>query len=338
MLQQKLPLLIFLGILLIALGQEEKTCDAKDATCNAESDLPETLSKKTHKTRAVRFFSDTSYCSSSSNKDLYSNGGSAQAYLKSSAISSTVCHKRVAEDHSYKVSSWPFTRHTQGTAPSMDFTFHLWSCRPKDEAVSACACSPLAVGDGTTNNAFVEIWQTLPNGYYSSLRDSEQSICRATVPVNEQGDATFTTVAPGSSGIFSGLGPFDAPPYGPPVIHVLVKVPHHDSLLLDLPVLPHPKTLEERNFSFSGFDWRGLAWSKQLKEALPYKIVSWDSDVERNHVDIEVNIFLQLAAGEEEAKRSSTSEFCSSWYFLPASLFLQPIAICGKYLLDFFPL
>jgi hypothetical protein len=103
-------MLISLGILLITLGQE-KTCEAKDATCTAGSDLPETLSKKTHKTQFVHFFSDTSYCSSSSNnKDLYSHSGPAQAYrLKSSAISSTVCHKFVADDHSYKVSLWPFT-------------------------------------------------------------------------------------------------------------------------------------------------------------------------------------------------------------------------------------
>ncbi|KAL3912933.1 MAG: hypothetical protein SGARI_000906, partial [Bacillariaceae sp.] len=134
----------------------------------------------------------------------------------------------------------------------MDVTFHLWSCRPKDEAVSACTCSPLT----DVGNAIVEVWQALPNGYYSSLRDSDQSICRATVPVNEQGDATFSTVAPGSSGILGGLGPFDAPPYGPPVIHALIQAPHHDALLMDLPVLPHPSTLEERSFSFSGFDWR----------------------------------------------------------------------------------
>jgi hypothetical protein len=117
----------------------------------------------------------------------------------------------------------------------MEFTFHLWSCRLKDEAFSACAYSPLAVGEGTTNNIFVEAWQTLPHGYYSSLRDNEQSICRATSPVNEQGNATFTSVAPGSSGIFSSLGPFDAPPCWPPIIHLLAKVPHHNSLLLDLP-------------------------------------------------------------------------------------------------------
>lgn len=359
-------LLCLFGLFVVTLAQGEGTCEADDGTCQASPTTTTTTTtsskastkSKQLKTRSMRFFSQTSYCTSASStsKDLYQHGGSAQAYRPNAALSSTVCSKSMAEDLPYKVSSWPFSRRTsrKGTAPTMDVTLHLWSCRPKtndgddDPKVSACACSPLVdVSSGkegfgaTPAGGTVEVWQTQPDGQYPSLHSSTNE-CRATIPVNEAGDAEFTTVAPGSTGFMAGLGPngWDTSPYGPPVLHILVQASHHDPLLLDIPVMAHPKSLEERQFSLTAFDWRGLSWSKRRqgkKAALPFKVVSWSADTDKNHVDVSFNVFLQLRATEEE-DASTLPEFCPSWYFLPGSFFLEPISVCARYLLDFFHL
>ncbi|KAG7344172.1 hypothetical protein IV203_022180 [Nitzschia inconspicua] len=343
---------------MIVLAQDEATCDVNDGTCQAApttttsaSITPTSTSTTTrirpkHKTRSMRFFSQTSYCTSSTS-DLYRNGGSAQAYRPNAAMSTTVCSKNMSDYLPYKVSSWPFSRRSsrKGTAPTIDVTLHLWSCQPKlddEQKVSGCSCTPLTdvnakTALGTSTAATVEVWQTQPDGRYTSLH-SDGNECRATVPANDQGDVEFSTVAPGSTGIMAGLGPrgWENSPYGPPVMHLLVKAPHHDPLLLDVPVLIHPKTLQERPFSLSIFDWRGLSWSKRSKgEAPPYKVASWTADKEKNHIDMKVNVFLELQTAERSPK---APEFCPSWYFLPGSFFLEPISVCAKYLLDFFQL
>lgn len=259
--KQSFVLYVLLWIYAVAIAQEEGTCDASDGTCQAS---PSTSSRKSarvkHQTRSMRFFSQTSYCTSSTN-GLYRNGGSAQAYRPNAAMSSTVCPKSIADELPFKVSSWPFTRRSsrKGTAPTIDVTLHLWSCRPKvddsDGKVTACACSPLTEFNSAHPNfvgtaaATVEVWQTQPDGRYSSLH-SKNDDCRATIPVNEQGDVEFSTVAPGSTGIMAGLGPrgWESFPYGPPVMHLLVKAPHHDPLLLDVPVLPLTRHWKNGNF------------------------------------------------------------------------------------------
>jgi hypothetical protein len=338
---------------------EERTCDAIDGTCQASSSSSTTTStsvvssttSKQLQTRSIRFFSETSYCTSTT-KDLYQNNGSAQAYLPNTAISSTVCSKTMSDEVPYKVSSWPLSRRSnrKGTAPIMDVTLHLWSCRPKKNdngngKVTTCACSPLTdvnnnIFLGGRKSATVEVWQAQPDGRYTSLHSKDDD-CRATIPVNDQGDVEFSTVAPGSTGVMAGLGPWgwESSPYGPPVMHILVKVPHHNPLLLDLPILPHPKTLEERLFSLVSLDWRGLSWSKRRKGvSLPYKLESWTADIGTNHINMKVNIFLELVADEANGSIIPTPDFCPSWYLLPGSFFLEPISVCARYLLDFFQL
>jgi hypothetical protein len=350
---------------------EEVTCNAEDGTCPASSTVATTTSptgrsnddatsltttSQKHQTRSIRFFSQTSYCSSTT-KDLYQHSGSAQAYRPNAVVSSTVCPKSMANDVPYKVSSWPLLRHSsgKGTAPIMDVTLHLWSCRPKkrddgDEKVTACACSPLTdASSGHHNNlnndmvrksATVEVWHAQPDGRYTSLHSKDDN-CRATVPVNDQGDVKFSTVAPGSTGMMAGLGPWgwDSSPYGPPVMHILVHAPYHNPLLLDLPILVHPKTLEERPFSLASLDWRGLSWSKHRKgPSLPYKLMSWTVDAETNHIDMKVNIFLELLVDQNDNSTPPKPDFCPSWYLLPGSFFLEPISVCARYLLDFFQL
>ncbi len=344
---------------LITWCQDDRTCGtSKDETCQAASSASTTATTKMKlKTRSIRVFDQTTYCTSPGSgvtRDLYQHGGSAQAYRPNAAVSSTVCPKAMANEVPYKASSWPFTRRTtrKGSAPTLDITLHLWTCQPKldnNNVISTCACSPVAISESNeARTAMVEVWQTKPDGRYTSLRSSsDDQDCRATVPISEQGDVTFSTVAPGSTGIMAGLSPSsswfwwggESSPYGPPTIHLLVQAPHHEALLLDLPVLLYPKTLEQRPFSFSSLEWRGLSWSRRRKQkngngALPYKIVSWIPNKENNHIDVEINIFLKLAADET----SSTPNFCPSSFFLPGSFFLQPIAVCARYLLDFFEL
>ena len=220
---------------------------------------------------------------------------------------------------------------------------------------SNCCCYPLLSG-GSHENATIEIWQTRPDGTYSSLRPGNQEgECRAKwvarVDPNDHVFETsnpltveFTTVAPGSTGSVGGLGPggWELFPYGPPVIHILVR-PGFDGvspLLVDVPVSIHHKTLEERKFTWT--DWRGPAWvkSKGNPDQPSYNITSWEPDLESHSVSISVDLFLQEDKEYSVGYISSTRKLmCPSlFYGMPSAFFLEPISVCGKYLLDYFDL
>lgn len=301
--------------------------------------------------------------------NLYRHGGSAQAYRPGAAVSSVVCQPNAVQQRRYKASSWPFTRRTTGpgTVPTLQVTISLWSCHQlpqKSGAGGGCACVPLGVESEVDSNrvSSVEVWQTRPDGTYSSLKsreteggdfdlsytpsDVDTDDCRATVPIDaatphSATTATFLTVAPGSTGIMGGLGPWgwENSPYGQPLLHTLIQAPSHLPLLLDIPVLPHHKTLEERPFSFASFDWRGLAWSvQQPKTSVPYNITSWRPNKRLHHIDIEVDVFLETIP--ESRDSATTADFCPSALHAvtPSAFFLEPIAVCQRYMLDFFPL
>lgn len=279
--------------------------------------------------------------SSSGNDHLYRHGGSAQAYKPNVPVSSTVCSSQVSKESKYKVSSWPLTRRTsrKGSAPTMHVTLQLWSCRNSDTSNSSstpktsCKCNPLEDVEGQTT---IEVWQTRPDGRYSPLKGNDDD-CRATVPVSPNGSAKFVTVAPGSTGIMGGLGPrgWESSPYGSPVLHTLIRAPHHAPILLDIPALPHHKTLQERKFSMSGLDWRGIAWSRYTQSDVPYNISSWVANKDRKQIDITVDIFLPLVKKDVTPR----VDFCPSpLYLLPSSFFLEPISMCARSLLDFFEL
>ncbi len=282
-----------------------------------------------------------SLSSSSWVTNLYRHGGSAQAYKPNAQVSSAVCSPQVSKECKYKASSWPFTRRTtrRGTAPTMGVTFQLWSCRPKvgqnsssPTTKTTCDCSPLQGVEGQTT---VEVWQTRPDGRYSSLKGNGDD-CRATVPVTHEGSVKFSTVAPGSTGVMGGLGPggWENSPYGGPVLHTLIRAPYHAPMLLDIPTLPHHKTLKERKFSMSGLDWRGIAWSRYAQSAVPYNISSWFANKAKKHIDITIDIFLSFV---DEV--TPQVDFCPSpLYLLPSSFFLEPISMCARSLLDFFEL
>jgi hypothetical protein len=290
--------------------------------------------------------------------DLYRYGGSAQAYRPDTVMSSVVCSSQVGQDLRYKASSWPFTRRTtgRGGAPTMNIKLSLWSCSPTsksdEKSVDGCTCYPVR-----DNSLRVEVWQARPDGTYSTLKggcsSSSSDECRATIPVVDGGDsatttASFSTVAPGSTGIMGGLSPWswESSPYGRPVIHVLTDSPSHLPLLLDIPILPHPKSLERRDFSLRWLDWRGHAWSvqRQSEVNLPYEITSWTADVDKNHIDVEIDIYMESTVSHDEAKGSRGASisalFCPSFLraLTPGAFFVEPIAICRRHLLDFFPL
>ena len=270
------------------------------------------------------------YCTTRAS--LYENGGSAQAYRSGAPVSNEVCRLEFADEYRYKTASWPFLRRSmrKGSAPKLDVTLHIFSCQSSNG--SDCICQPIDPSVAKSARSKVEVWQTRPDGLYSSLRPAmpDSNDCRAQVPMEESGVARFTTVAPGSTGVMGGLGPggWEWSPYGPPVIHMLVQATGHAPLLVDLPILVQTKTLEPRKFSVG--DFRGSAWARKKSGRVPLEIKSWKPNVAENRIVIEVNIFLRQSPRDEP-------ELCPSYlYGLPSSFFLEPMSICAPSMLDFF--
>jgi hypothetical protein len=274
----------------------------------------------------------SSFCAPSTS--LYDNGGSAQAYRPGAPLSDEVCRPEMADEFRYKSASWPSMRRSRrkGSAPKLDVKLNVFSC--KASTGEECMCKPIAREAAKSPSSVVEIWQPRPDGQYSSLRAlmPDSNDCRAQVPLTNEGVAHFATVAPGSTGTMGGLGPggWEWNPYGPPVIHFLVRAKGHAPLLVDLPILVHPKTLEPRNFSIG--DFRGVAWVRGNPAELPMKIRSWSANVAENKISLEVDVYMQPAHPDQP-------EFCPSYmYGTPASFFLEPISVCAPSLMDFFAL
>jgi hypothetical protein len=273
----------------------------------------------------------------SSRTSIYRNGGTAQAYKADTPSKSTVCDSEDYASSGYKVATWPYSRSSRGNAPRITLKTNLWSCQDasKSAAENSCCCKPMAQEKGDAN-AMVEVWQTRPDGTYSSLRKGQQDgDCRARLSLGDSTTSSlvFETVAPGSTGSLGGLGPskFDFMPYGPPSIHFLVTSPGHAATLIDVPVLLDPKTLEPLSFRWS--DWRGSAWTKYSEQNPPYKIVSWKGDAKNSLIEIELDIFLEASATNESPL------LCRSWFHSsPSSFFLEPISECSTSMLDFFAL
>ena len=263
---------------------------------------------------------------------LYANGGSAQAYRPNAPFSSTVCDPKLADDYRYKPSSWSFTRFgfAKGTAPVMNFKINLLSCESQGDD---CCCHPIREESADALST-IEVWQARPDGTYSNLGgkrtlQASDDDCRARLSPKD-GVATFTTVAPGSTGIMGGIGPSgrDYYPYGPPVIHMLVRMPGHAPVLTDLQVLVNPKTLERRKFILG--DWRPVSWMKQRPKVQPIKLKSWIPNKKENSITVELDVRLHRSADDE-------LEFCESWvYGFPGSFYSEPASICAPAVLDFF--
>lgn len=300
----------------LASAEETRTCSADDDTCSAE--------------RAVAAF-DGSFCEADSS--VYINGGSAQAYRVGAPLSNTVCRPDTARDFRYKPGSWPMSRRSfrKGTAPKIHVALNIQSCKPADDK---CLCAPLPVVSAKNASSVVDIWQARPDGRYSPLRQRVEGSdeCRAQVPIREEGVAEFSTVAPGSTGVMGGLGPggWEIYPYGPPVVHLLVRAAGYEPLLLDVPILFDPKTLESRSFSMS--DFRGIGWVSKKSGEAPMKIQSWEADIDKNSISVVLDIYVRPAEDDQV-------DLCESFlYGFPSSFFLEPMSVCAPSMLDFFAL
>lgn len=299
---------------------------------------------------------------------IYSEGGTAQAYKQNTPIKQTICEAEAIRETKmrHKVATWPYSRSNRKVLPELKIKLNLLLCSdgkdPKQstagegsEVDSDCCCRPLLAGGGG-GNATIEIWQTRPDGTYSSLRQgNEEGDCRSSWIAGTSGEGggdsdnnphsvEFTTMAPGSTGSLGGLGPnhWEFAPYGPPMMHILVR-PGFDGvrpLLVDVPVTIHHKTLQQREFTWR--DWRGPSWMKSRgnPDQPSFNITSWEEELEAPSVTMEVDLFLREDKDFSFAYTSSTSNLmCPSlFYGLPRSFFLEPISMCGRYMLDYFDL
>ena len=257
-------------------------------------------------------------CSTSS--PLYRRGGSAQAYVPGAPIKDSVCD--VGLKSSYKASTWPFGRKTKRRAPKVTVNLQLYGCSSTMQSrKKQCCCLPILDTEGVQ----IEVWQAKPNGRYSSL-SMKDDVCRATLD-----GTTFTTLAPGSTGIMGGLGPagWDFMPYGAPVIHMLFTAADHQMLLVHLPMVLDRK-FEPR--SFFGPDLRGPAYVSHKIRGQSFSIEEWV--VEDDAIEMDVNIYLTKKSGPPPDKLKTLCP--SSFYGSPTSFFLEPIAMCAPSMLDFF--
>ena len=340
---------VWLFLLLSTVGgqdADQQTCQA-DGTCSAaSSDSSGGTHPQEHEAgNGAGPPSMLGICDGST--DLYSHGGTAQAYKPGAPLSNHVCGSDVSKEFKYKVASWPFNRRSfrKGTAPTLEISFKLWSCPNSVEGNGdneKCQCTSLAdsVDGKMGSTSVVEVWQARPDGRYSTLRllgRNHNDECRAQVPLSDAGEARFTTVSPGSTGSLGGLGPsgWEWSPYGPPVIHMLTKVTGHAPLLLDIPILFNPKTLEEKSFSMG--DWRGASWVRSKPKQAPFQINSWTPDFKNNKISISIDIYVQKCSSVLD--ETNIDELCQSWlYGMPGSFFFEPICICGPSFLNFFEL
>lgn len=316
-----------------------------------------------------------SFCDAKAHNWIYQQGGTAQAYKPDAPISKTICDPEEVRSKKmrHKVATWPYSRSGRKNPPELKVKLNLLRCsndhsmsertqaeeateetQVVEESLEGCCCNPL-IPSGSQENATIEVWQSRPDGTYSSLRQgSDNGECRAKWIATGSPDVDhvldppstieFQTMAPGSTGVMSGLGPdgWEFYPYGPPVLHVLVRpgVDGISPLLVDIPLPVHHKTLQERPFTWT--DWRGPSWMKAKghPEQPAFNVTSWEADVDNNSVSISVDLFLHDDKDYSLSYAAATSKLmCPSlFYGLPSSFFLEPISVCGKYLLDYFDL
>lgn len=322
-------------LLVEAQHQDETTSTAK--TCPHGKEEDGTCSAPAEKRPPPPICGSDSRCSATATP-FYQRGGTAQAYKPNAPVKSSVCD---SDRTRYKASTWPHGRSNQRTAPTVTVQLNLYEClsyesmdkktRTKTEE---CCCTRT---DDT--GIQIEVWQTQPNGRYSSLTPgTDDGVCRATLPGTQ-----FSTVAPGSTGILGGLGPhgWDIGPYGPPSIHILTSSAEHDPLLVHVPMTLDRATLESR--SFFGPDWRGPAYvtTKVPAEQQSFSIEKWTVvGDDKDAIDMTVNLYLTTSDDDDDGPTDIRNALCpsSSWYGSPSSFFLEPISVCAPSLLDFFPM
>ena len=301
----------------------------------------------------------------------------------------------------------------KSTSSSTSYWSYLFSSKKKNDSTTAtvsshskCCCRPY---DFKTDEIEIDIWQTRPDGTYpsirSALRDGDHE-CRGrfvispthknhndddssssgkqysnttTVISSSSSSFVFHTFAPGSTGALNGLGPhrWDLPPYGPPVIHMMIHSSSSSSsssskttattTLIDVPILMSKTTLASTKFY--GSDYRGPSWvstkyrrpgqrSHGTTNPEPFEITKWEVIPETNHIQIEMDVFLPRPShpdtsentaattttqmsSQQQQQRRQRQILCpssNSWYGFFTSLFVEPIAVCAPSILDFFHL
>lgn len=303
----------------------ESSCDAENGVC-----VNNEMAQQLPSCEIIR---------PSTRGDIYSHGGSAQAYKPNQPEKKEICDPTIYESWRYRIATWPFSKSSRRSPPTITLSLRPWNCDTKKAGDSGC-CQLMSSTIYSDSELVVEIWQTRPDGTYSSLRSGQQDgDCRARQQLDDT-TLTFTTVAPGSTGILGGLGPygFDFAPYGPPVIHIFISHAEIiiEPLIINLPIVIQATTLEST--TFGGSDWRGAAWMQSKPDALPYNVTSWEANVTENTINIKLDVFLHVKE-KAEKEMSLHNRLCRSWvYGLPYSFFVEPISICAPSVLDFFAL
>mmetsp|Transcript_8944 Transcript_8944/g.16288 ORF Transcript_8944/g.16288 Transcript_8944/m.16288 type:complete len:321 (-) Transcript_8944:219-1181(-) len=302
---------------MIRVGAAEEACSASDETCH---DAP---------TCKEGNFEDKCTGPSNESSMLYRLGGSAQAYKPGAPVKTEVCSPQQTEGQYYKVARWPWSRRSRSYIPKIHVKGRIYSCDSSLNQSASCCCGPVEA-----ENVVIEVWQARPDGTYSSLRPGmEEGVCRATVPLEGSSSFDFMTLAPGSTGALGGLGPNgDFPPYGPPVLHMLVTAPGHSAILTQIGTTT--------NRPFSDLRPSSLVGGATQKSALPPNVQIESTSLENGDMEIEVNVYIQQSATTDSTPSSHDQIMCSSSlpYVMPGSFFLEPITVCAPSLLSFFPL
>jgi hypothetical protein len=269
-------------------------------------------------------------------KPFYDSGISAQAYKPNAPIKNDVCESERMNDRN-RVARNLLWRSNRELIP-ISIRGNIYTC--VDHAV-------------IRNNVTMEVWQSRPDGSYSSLRYGvEDGDCRATVlvdadsskeSINFLGRVRFATLSPGSPGIFGGLAPSlsgELPPFGPGTMHFLIHADKHYPLLAQLSMKDVNKVLDGINFfgpdlrphvaavsEYSGFGGMEI----QLATAIDSKL------------EVELNFFLAPIPDNEIsiAAENMKNTFCSSDVSYLASVsdfFKEPISVCFPSLLDYLAL
>ena len=280
--------------------------------------------------------------------NIYSGGASAQTYKPGAPIKTTICDTSADSSErntKHRVARWPLTRRSYSSSPTIKITGRIHSCDGSSSSSSTSStsttntCASNSADSSNNGPMTVEAWQARPDGTYSTLRSGvEEGQCRATIAVGSDSSFHVETLAPGSVGMFSGIGPhgMDLPPYGPPVVNFFIRSQGHAPLLGNIPI---------SSKSFYGPDLRrlvvvGSGGSKNGDASA--QITSWNAG---KNGDISISIDFFLATRPSDGATSSSDDdstslsnvlFCPSWFHV--SFFAEPIAICAPSLLDFFEL
>lgn len=267
---------------------------------------------------------------------IYSGGASAQTYKAGAPIKTAICESK--QKTKYRVARWPLSRRSYPSPPVVKIVGRIHSCDVgATTEPNTCASNP--ADSGNSGPITVEAWQARPDGTYSSLRSGvEEGECRSTIHVSG-GNSSFQveTLAPGSVGMFSGIGPrgVDLPPYGPPVINFFIQSQGHNPLLVNIPVSAK---------SFYGPDLRGpvmVSSGSGKSGGASAQISSWNVE-DNGDISLSIDFFLTARSSDGSVDNDSTALsdiFCNSWFHgTPKSFFVESIAVCAPSVLDFFEL